>query len=303
MIAAPAHSSTPALDQAGLPPWPNQKIRVGGQDLFVIDHGPTQRPADARGEGRTLLLLHGAQGNWSHWRANIEALSRCHRVIVPDMPGFGWSGDLQEPGLAGLANALSAMTDALGLNQVVLVGYSFGSLVATTLAGLRPDRVQRLMLINPPGWRERSPEVVELQIQAAQLSKQAGLRAGLSFTLREIMLCHPQWIDQACLDASEFAVRKLRLVSKDISRSVDLLALLKAVTAPWCVVFSSQDPYHRDKLEQRRTRLAELRGAPCTTVVADARHWVQQDRPDAFNTLVCHWADPDQDPASMPALV
>lgn len=283
----------PELAQAGIPPWSSKRVAVGDMELFAVDHGPTLGCHDANGDVPTLILVHGAQGNWSHWRANVEELSRYYRVVVPDMPGYGMSSDLPNAGLQELAQAVAAMADALALKRVVLVGYSFGSLVATTLAGMRPDLAERLLIINPPGWRERSPDMKELQIKAAIRSKEAGLRAGLEFTLREIMLRHHEMVDSACLDANEFAVRNLRMNSKDISRTVDLFALLNAVAAPWWVVFSSEDPYHRYKLEERRARLAQFNGGPCTTVIKDAAHWVQQDRPDAFNKLLSCFVNAD----------
>jgi pimeloyl-ACP methyl ester carboxylesterase len=288
-----ANEQPPELAQAGTPPWPSRRVAAGPVDLFVVDHGPARASADANEKAPTLLLIHGAQGNWSHWRANIEALSGSYRVVVPDLPGFGMSGDCPNAGLEELAQAVAGMADALLLKRVVLIGYSFGGLVATMLASMRSDLVERLLIINPPGWRERSPDMKDLQIKAAIRSKEAGLRAGLDFTLREIMLRHHDRIDGACLDASEFAVRNLRMISKDISRSVDLLALLGAVAAPWWVVFSSEDPYHRYRLDERRLRLAQLKGERCTTLVRDAAHWLQQDRPDAFNSFVKEFVESD----------
>lgn len=300
LMIVPNSSPRAQLAGAGIPPWSYRYITVSGVDLHVVDHGPVETSGDLARETPALLLVHGAQGNWSHWRANIEALSRSYRVLVPDMPGFGLSGDLPNAGLAELAQAIAGIADALSIKAFTLVGYSFGSLVATTLAGVRPDLVNRLMIVNPPGWLERSPEMTDLQIKAAIRSKEAGLRAGLEFTLREIMLRHHDAIDEACLDASEFAVRNLRMISKDISRSVDLFSLLRDVSAPWWVVFSAEDPYHRYRLDERRSRLADFRGDACTTVVNHARHWVQQDRPDAFNQLVTRFITSDARPASLP---
>jgi len=258
----------------------------------VVDHGPeSTEPEHPAG---VLFLIHGAHGNWHHWRANIKSLSRTHRVIVPDMPGFGLSDALPESGLDELAQSLSGVADALSLPSVSLVGYSFGALVATTLAAARPDLVKRLLLINPPGWRERSPQVMAAQVEAAMHNRTYGIRAALAFTLRRIMLRNHSVIDEACLDVSEAAARSLRLVTKDISRSADLIKLLALVAVPWHVIFSEEDPYHCHWLDDRCSRLQALRGQTCTTVVAEAQHWVQQDRPAALNRLIAQFADPGQ---------
>ena len=42
------------------------------------------------GQGPSVVLLHGGSGSWTHWVRNLEALLRSgHRVLAPDMPGFG----------------------------------------------------------------------------------------------------------------------------------------------------------------------------------------------------------------------
>lgn len=278
--------------RAALPPWPYKRLRLAGLDLQVIDHGPLHVKQELDAPAPTLCLIHGAHGNWHHWRANIEHLAQTHRVIVPDLPGFGLSDALPQEGLAELAEIMSGVADTLSVTSASWVGYSFGSLVATTLAGMRPALVNRLLLINPPGWRERSPEVMAAQVEAANRNREHGIRAALKFTLSEIMLQNHEKIDEACLDAFEFAVRNLRMVTKDISRTADLISLLKPVSKNWHIIFSVGDPYHRHWINERRSKLETLKGQPCTTIVSNARHWVQQDRPEAVNELLRMFANP-----------
>ena len=282
-----------------VPPWPYRRLKAGGIGISFVDHGPTV----GDGAGLPLILLHGAQGNWHHWRANVDALALHHRLIVPDMPGFGLSDTMPDTGLAGLSAVLSDLTQQLAPGRAALVGYSFGSLAACALAAACPDVADRLLIINPPGWQERSPEMVELQMKASIRGKDAGIRAGVEFTLREIMLRNQQYVDEACLDQSVAAVRSLRLKTKEISRTVDLFNLLADIRCPWRVVFSAEDPYHRYRLEDRIWRLAEFRGAPCVTVIKQAKHWVQQDRPDAFNGLIEQFATPSSRVDDLPAFL
>src|SRR5260370_27123875 len=61
------------------------------------------------GEGRPLVLLHGASGSWTHWIRNIATLARHFRVLAPDMPGFGESDVPPEPHTADvLADLITA---------------------------------------------------------------------------------------------------------------------------------------------------------------------------------------------------
>lgn len=286
------------VDSAVVPPWRHKRVILDGLAVSVIDQGPIQAS-----DRRTLLLVHGAQGNWSHWRANVDALAHGHRVVVPDMPGFGLSDSMPASGLDSLASILSSLIDELGLENVALAGYSFGSLPAARLAVIRSDVIARLLIINPPGWQERSPEMVDLQAKAGMRSKEQGVRAGVEFTLREIMLRNHGYIDTRCLDETEAAVRRFRMRTKDISRSVDLFSLLGGVAAPWHAMFSAEDPYHRYRLQERCDRLAAFKGAPCTTVVQAARHWVQQDRPETFNKVLADFANGSGSAIALPSSV
>ena len=107
------------------------------------------------GGGPPVLLVHG----WPHdrrvWDGLADALSDARRVIVPDLPGFGYSpprhtGEPAEtPPLTmdGLAADLAALLDALGVSgPVVLAGLSMGGYVALAFADAFPDRVASLVL-------------------------------------------------------------------------------------------------------------------------------------------------------------
>lgn len=108
------------------------------------------------GEGPPLLLIHGHQGRWAHWLENIPALAQRHRVIVPDLPGFGDSempaGDLT---ISGYAEALTELLTQLGIERCAVVGHSMGGFVAAELAITQPVRVERLVLVSAAGLAQR----------------------------------------------------------------------------------------------------------------------------------------------------
>lgn len=66
------------------------------------------------GEGRPLVLLHGASGSWTHWIRNVVPLAGHVRVCAADMPGFGDSDVPPEPHTAdGLADLVLAGLDGV----------------------------------------------------------------------------------------------------------------------------------------------------------------------------------------------
>jgi pimeloyl-ACP methyl ester carboxylesterase len=108
------------------------------------------------GDGDPVLLVHGSGPGvsaWANWRLTIPELARTHRVIAPDVLGFGYTE--RPPGAAYDAESWSAhllgFLDALGLEKVSVVGNSFGGSLALRLATRHPDRIDRLVLMGSVG--------------------------------------------------------------------------------------------------------------------------------------------------------
>ncbi|OBA64365.1 hypothetical protein A5647_02430 [Mycobacterium sp. 1100029.7] len=103
----------------------------------------------------TVLLLHGKNFFGAYWRDVIAALrGEGHRVLVPDMVGWGKSSKPSTLTTASLVTHLRSLLDALTVNSVAVVGHSTGGLVAMQMARALPDRVQALVLENPMGLED-----------------------------------------------------------------------------------------------------------------------------------------------------
>ena len=97
------------------------------------------------GEGRALLLMHGIAGNSASWQDQLRSLSDRFRVIAWDAPGYGAS-DVTEPTLPDYAAVAINLLDALDIDRAHVLGHSMGGVIAQGLAGLAPERVDRLVL-------------------------------------------------------------------------------------------------------------------------------------------------------------
>ncbi|MHA7816506.1 MAG: alpha/beta fold hydrolase [Pseudohaliea sp.] len=108
------------------------------------------------GTGEPVLLLHGSGPGvsaWANWRLVLEGLAPPFRLLAPDFAGFGYStvaADYVFSREAWLAQ-LVGLLDALGLDQVDVVGNSFGGSMALALAIEHPERVRRLVLMGSVG--------------------------------------------------------------------------------------------------------------------------------------------------------
>src|SRR3954451_19358937 len=109
------------------------------------------------GTGTPLLYLHGA-GDLGGWPPALGSLAGTFRVVRPDHPGFNASDD--DPGVdsvAALADRYQQLIDVLDVDRFDLVGPSFGGWLAAELALRVPERVGRLVLVDPAGLPPEVP--------------------------------------------------------------------------------------------------------------------------------------------------
>jgi pimeloyl-ACP methyl ester carboxylesterase len=117
------------------------KVRAGDIDLHYL----------AVGRGPDVVLLHGLLGNLAVWHLNmVPGLRRHFRVTTLDLRGHGYS-DVTPTGYTteNLAGDLEAALDGLGIERTFLVGHSFGADVCLHFALLHPERVSRIVAVEP----------------------------------------------------------------------------------------------------------------------------------------------------------
>ena len=106
----------------------------------------------AAGSGRPVLFLHGLGGSARYWESTLLALAGELRGVALDLPGFGSSDRLPAPySLDGAADALAGACAVLRLEDITVVGHSFGAGVAIRLAARHPALASALVLAGPTG--------------------------------------------------------------------------------------------------------------------------------------------------------
>ena len=116
---------------------------------LTLDHGTVKYWEYHTDKKPTLVMIHGFRGT-HHGLAKIaENLADFH-LLVPDLPGFGQSDALTgEHSVENYVEFVAQFIQKLGLKQPVVVGHSFGSIVASHFASAHPDMLSKLILINP----------------------------------------------------------------------------------------------------------------------------------------------------------
>jgi 3-oxoadipate enol-lactonase len=101
------------------------------------------------GSGPTIVCIHGFCQSSAYWAPTLDLLAANGvSAVAPDLPGF--AGSAHEAGpytMPALADAVAALLDRRGLQQVVLAGGSMGGVVAQHFVLRHPQRVLRLLLV------------------------------------------------------------------------------------------------------------------------------------------------------------
>ncbi|WP_363345496.1 alpha/beta fold hydrolase BchO [Methylocystis echinoides] len=120
--------------------WPNRA------SSRMIEAGGLVWHVQIMGDGPTLLLAHGTGASTHSWRDLAPLLAKRYRVVAPDLPGHGFSSSrgARTQSLPGMARAVAALLDAIGLSPTIAVGHSAGAAVLARLAldgAIAPERL------------------------------------------------------------------------------------------------------------------------------------------------------------------
>ena len=275
-----------------------QGEELGAAEMAAIEAQATQHPYRLRsgaivhwrrfGKGEPLVLVHGGHGNWGHWIRNIEALASIRTVWTPDLPGYGDSDNLERG--AGFERLVAATLESLdGLvgaaTAVDLAGFSFGGMVASTLACKRPTG--KLALVGSAGHGgPRRPHPALLNWK--KITSAAERRRAFEFNLKAFMLHDPRTADALTLTVYEQACSKARFRSKGIFPPGALEnALGQSGIAP-LLLWGSHDVTAAQP--DSFSKALEARGiSHISATVANAGHWAQNEKPDEVNSRLLEW--------------
>ncbi|MFL5945528.1 MAG: alpha/beta fold hydrolase [Gaiellaceae bacterium] len=123
-----------------------------------------------------VVLLHAGIADSRMWAPQLKSLARDHRVIAPDLPGFGTAA--YESDVVDFRAAVRQAMDRAGIERAVLVGNSFGGLIALEFALESPERVSALVLvgtaIDDHDWSNELDEVGNAEMAALERGDREG---------------------------------------------------------------------------------------------------------------------------------
>ena len=116
----------------------------------TVDAGGVRMLVREAGSGDPVILLHGFPQTGECWNGVAERLSKRHRVIVPDLPGYGRSDRPPAFDAETVAGVLAAFAEAVDAPVATIVGHDWGGSLAFAFALTHPARVARLVVTNAP---------------------------------------------------------------------------------------------------------------------------------------------------------
>ncbi|MFI2200408.1 alpha/beta fold hydrolase [Streptomyces sp. NPDC020192] len=226
------------------------------------------------GRGPPVVCVHGAGISSREFRPLLEALGPHLDAWSVDLPGFGAGRGPKRPlGLRALADALAEWLTAAGLEQVVLLGCSFGCQIAVDLAARFPERVTALVLVGPTV----DPAARGFLRQALRWARNAPQeRASMApLNLADYRNAGPR--------------RLVGVFAESLSDRVE--DKLPHVCAPTLVVRGARDRLVPQEWAEEVTRLLP---AGRLAVVPESGHMVPYRRPRALAALVRYFLAQDQ---------
>lgn len=250
-------------------------IRLGRLDVRYV----------RKGQGPSIILIHGLASSVYSWSEVIGPLSEKFDVVALDLPGFGGSSQPADLSFDDLPRAVLGLMDALGISNAHLVGHSMGGAVALLLAARQRDRVGRVVVLDSAGFNlgpdERPFMVRVLAWRATGLAaRRLPVRRFLTgATLRHLFQDETrvtgeridEYVAPLLRPGALEAVRSLLLSRVDEGFEADL----GSIQAKTLVVWGRFDPWlpesHADRF------VARIKGS--RKVVLETGHLPQEERP------------------------
>ncbi|MFJ8808107.1 alpha/beta fold hydrolase [Streptomyces sp. NPDC102490] len=268
------------------PPRP-RTVTVDGARVACWESGPQ--------DAEPVLLLHGYPADHRCWRHQVPALSARHRVITPDLLGWGAS---ERPLHLSFdydteVARLGRLLDALELDAVNLAGHDYGGFLALGFAENHPGRVRRLALLNSRAHATFTPRWYAAFSLISLLGRSPVLRRPARHLPYAVLhrralapLVRAGHLDPHVLDgyvswmAQPEGRRWLLHYFGDYRTPArpELRRRLRDIGCPTAVVWGRADPYLSPAIA---TELAGSVPRAELTMLDDAGHWVMDERPAA----------------------
>jgi pimeloyl-ACP methyl ester carboxylesterase len=297
-------------------PWHFEKI--------TLPNGLNMRVARPGTGTRLVVMLHGFPESWYSWRHQLRALASGFDCVAPEMRGYGETDaprGVKNYRIEKLVGDVAGLIEALGYQRATVVGHDWGGAVAWATAQIRPDRVERLCVMNCPHLRKFLEHVHSNPRQMLRswymLFFQLPLLADTLLWARGSALV-PRLIRTSAFNKAAFSAEDLAQFRTTFRQPYSATAavnyyralkrrdflltpppehwLMRKIQAPTLLVWGEHDVALGKELTYDMEGL--FNGPFTVKYIADSGHWVQQERPEIVNQYLTEFLD--QAPRDLP---
>jgi pimeloyl-ACP methyl ester carboxylesterase len=235
-----------------------------------------------RGKGDpALVLIHGLGQDRGVWDRVSSKLAGRHRLILVDLPGHGSSAAISPITLAAVADELDRSLKAQKVKKAILVGHSYGGLVALQEAASHPDRTLGVVSIDLATYT---------QLDSSRV-------ANLEMILKQRYLLFVQGVFEPMVrDSSQVdsVLAKAERVSPDVMAAyfrdawhVDLRPEIKTLKTPVLLVATDVTWPAAESWSSARKRLGyETAGRSDGHRIWESGHLIPLDQPDSLAAAI-----------------
>lgn len=282
----------------GYPFAPNY-VEIGGLRMHYVDEGDTN--------SNPVLMLHG-EPTWSYlYRKMIPPVAEAgHRVIAPDLIGFGRSDKPASTEVHTYAYHVAAITEfieELDLQNIVLVCQDWGSLIGLRVAAESPERFVGIVLANGalPTGESLSPAFDNWRQMVVRFNERGDMPIGGNIARNhgaEIGAAYNAPFPDARYKAGPLTLPLIVPVTPDDPAVVANLAaweVFKSWGKPFLTAFSDGDPVTAGQDARFREEVPGAQGQNHTTIIG-AGHFLQEDKGEELAEVVIQFIEDNQIP-------
>ncbi|MEH7123718.1 MULTISPECIES: alpha/beta fold hydrolase [unclassified Bacillus (in: firmicutes)] len=257
-----------------------QDVHINGNHIYYESF---QRHSSSK---KTVVLLHGFLSSSFSFRRLIPYLINEYNVISIDLPPFGQSGKSRryKYSYKNMAMTVIQLIESIQLNKIILLGHSMGGQISLYIAHLRPDLIDKVVLLCSSGYLKKSKLqlVLATYLPFSHLFVKRWLeRSGLENNLR-LVVYNQSIIDEEMAEGYLAPFLKddifLALAKLIRDREGDLSAdILKEIQVPCLLIWGEQDkvvPLQIGKQLQQDLNNSKL------IVLKETGHLLPEERPE-----------------------
>jgi pimeloyl-ACP methyl ester carboxylesterase len=280
-------------------------IDAGGK-VSVLDHG---------GTGPLVVCVHGLEGSAYNWNLVAPHLVETHRVVAPDLSGFGYTDPIDDDSTVERnAQLVADVIDYYG-GPAILVGNSMGGLISILTAERYPKKVARVVLIDPAApvfsWASVVPSAVArlsvplipflgprlIEAYKQKITPEASVHEALDFVTADISRIVPSVYD-AALEiaqlrrlqpwATDSLIQATHSIAPYVLRKGRFATLIHKLSQPTLLIHGTRD----ELIHVEAATWMSLQRPDWTVVyLNDVGHVPMLEVPDRFLSVFDAWEE------------